>query len=302
MFDVGRKPETSREAIAVAIVRVSPATIVLVNEGKSPKGDIVEVAKISATMAAKKTSELIPFCHPIPIDHIKVDVLIKEQHIEIITEVHSISKTGVEMEALTAASIAALTVYDMLKPIDDSLSIESIRLLKKTGGIGDFEKKSDIKLKAAVLVSSDSIAAGKGQDKSGKIIVDRLSKNGFEVIKYEVVADDKKIIMNSLKNFCDELGVNLVITCGGTGLGPRDVTPDATKEIIEKQVQGVSEMLRGYGQKRTPLSMLSRGVTGVRRNTVIINLPGSTRAVSESLDALFPGILHSFRMLSGHGH
>ena len=102
--------------------------------------------------------------------------------------------------------------------------------------------------------------------------------------------------------FCDELKVDIVITSGGTGVGPHDNTPDVTRKIIDKELVGVSEMIRAYGQKRTPLSMLSRGVVGVRGNTLIINLPGSVRAVSESLDSLFPGILHLFKMLWGYKH
>src|SRR5919112_6265647 len=129
MFDIGDKSETLRSATARAIVKVRPNTIKLIKEGKSPKGNIVDTARISATMAAKRTWELIPYCHPIPIDHIKVDVSLKEESIEITAEIKSIWKTGVEMESLTAVSIAALTIYDMLKPVDDSLSIESVRLL-----------------------------------------------------------------------------------------------------------------------------------------------------------------------------
>ena len=93
-----------------------------------------------------------------------------------------------------------------------------------------------------------------------------------------------------------------MITSGGTGIGPRDVTPEVTRRVIEKEMTGVAEALRAYGQKRTPLSMLSRGVAGVRGTTVIINLPGSAKAVSESLDSLFPGILHTYKVLWGHGH
>jgi cyclic pyranopterin monophosphate synthase len=105
-----------------------------------------------------------------------------------------------------------------------------------------------------------------------------------------------------LINACDTLKVDLALTCGGTGLGPRDTTPEATRNVIEKEVTGISEALRMYGQKRTPMSMLSRGVAGVRGKTIIVNLPGSVKAVSESLDALIPGILHASKMLEGHGH
>lgn len=300
MFDVGDKPETMRTAVAQAIVKVEPATITLIKEGKSPKGNIIDAARLAATTGAKKTWDLLPYCHPIPIDSIKVDVLLKEQSIEITVDVKNTAKTGVEMEALTGACIGALTVYDMLKPVDETLSIESVRLLNKRGGLKTFFEKFDRGLKAAVLVMSDS--RGEKEDQSGKVVIDRLVKNGFEVVEYKVIPDEVGLIESELKRFCDELKVDIVLTSGGTGLGPRDVTPEATRKVIEKEVSGVAEILRAYGQKRTPLSMLSRGVAGVRGTTVIVNLPGSVRAVSESLDSLFPGILHIYKMLGGYGH
>lgn len=300
MIDVGDKPETLRTAIAQAVVKVHPATIALIKEGKSPKGNIVDAARIAATMGAKRTWDLLPYCHPIPIDSIKVDVSLKEESIEITVNVRSVWKTGVEMESLTGTSIAALTVYDMLKPLDETLSIESIKLVKKTGGLKSFDEKFDRKLKAAVLVTSDS--RRDSDDESGKVVIDRLAEHGFEVISYKVISDEKDLIESELKRDCDELKADIVITSGGTGLGPRDVTPEATMSVIEKEVVGVADALRAYGQKRTPLSMLSRGVAGTRGNTVIVNLPGSVKAVSESLDSLLPGILHVYKMLGGYGH
>ena len=300
MFDVGDKPPTLRTAVAQAIVKVEPATINLINEGKSPKGNIVDAARLSATMAAKRTWDLLPYCHPIPIEHVKVDVALKEQSIEVTVDVKNVGRTGVEMEALTAACIAALTIYDMLKPVDETLSIESIKLLKKRGGLKTFAERFDRGLKAAVLVASDS--RGEREDQSGKVVIDRLVKNGFEVVEYKIIPDEPDLIESELKRFCDELKVDIVLTSGGTGLGPRDVTPEVTRKIIEKEVSGIAETLRAYGQQRTPLSMLSRGVAGVRGTTVIVNLPGSVKAVSESLDSLFPGILHIYKMLGGYGH
>ena len=127
MFDIGDKPDTLRTATAQAIVKVDPATITLIKEGKSPKGNIVDAARLAATMGAKRTWDLLPYCHPIPIDSIKVDVSLKEQSIEVTVDVKSVWKTGVEMESLTGASIAALTIYDMLKPVDETLSIGWLR-------------------------------------------------------------------------------------------------------------------------------------------------------------------------------
>jgi cyclic pyranopterin phosphate synthase len=301
MFDVADKSDTLRLATAQAVVRISPLTSKLIKEGKSPKGDIFDAARIAATMAAKRTSDLIPYCHPIPIDDIKVDVLLKDDYcIEIKVQVKTVWKTGVEMESLTAACVASLTIYDMLKPIDESLSIESVKLLEKHGGTKDFQERHAREFKAAVLVTSDS--RGEREDKSGKIIINKLKENGFDVIEYKVIGDDIDTIESELKRFCDELKPDVVVTSGGTGVGPRDNTPDATKKIIQKELTGIAETLRSYGQRRTPLSMLSRGIAGVRGRTLIVNLPGSTKAVSQSLNSMFPGILHIFNMLEGKGH
>ncbi|MFL6490392.1 MAG: bifunctional molybdenum cofactor biosynthesis protein MoaC/MoaB [Nitrososphaera sp.] len=302
MFDIGDKSETLRIATARAIVKVGSKTIQLIKEGKSPKGNIVDAARISATMAAKRTWDLLPYCHPIPIDHIKVDILINTESIEVEVQVKTTWKTGVEMESLTGASIAALTIYDMLKPVDESLVIESIKLLAKSGGMKDFHEKYTKPLKAVVIVISDSVSKGERPDKSGKLAVERLNSCGFEVVDYRVIPDDVSQIESSLIIASDERKVDLVLTCGGTGLGPHDVTPEATGKILDKEAIGISEALRMHGQKRTPLSMLSRGAAGVRGKTVIVNLPGSVKAVSESLDALIPGILHASKMLGGHGH
>ena len=302
MIDVGDKAETLRTAVAQAIIKASPKTIDLIQQGKSPKGNIEDAARISATMGAKRTWDLLPYCHPIPIDHIKVDVSFKTDSIEVQVQLKTTWKTGVEMESLTGASIAALTIYDMLKPVDETLVIESVKLLAKSGGMKGFYEDYDRSLKAAVIVVSDSVSKGERPDRSGKLAIERLKSEGFEVLDYQVIPDEFSKIESSLINACDTLKVDLVLTSGGTGLGPRDTTPEATRNVIEKEVIGISEALRMYGQKRTPMSMLSRGLSGVRGKTIIVNLPGSAKAVSESLDALIPGILHGPRMMGGHGH
>lgn len=305
MFDVSKKGDTLRFATAQAIIKVSPESIDLIKNEKTPKGDIIEAAKISATLGAKKTWELIPYCHPIPIDHISTQLLLYQSSIEIKVSVKSVWKTGVEMEALTGCSVAALAVYDMLKPIDEHLSIESIKLLDKTGGKRDFIESLNKKINVAIFVISDSTFNGTRVDKSGKIIIDRL-KNTYatntEIVGYEILPDNIDKIKASLIKYSDEKKVDLIITSGGTGFSKRDVTPEATKMVIDKEANGISETIRSYGQRRTPLSMLSRGISGTRDKTLIVNLPGSTKAVSESLDLLLPSIFHVFNMLGGKGH
>lgn len=141
MVDVGDKAESHRTARAEARLIAGPDTLKLARDGNAKKGDVIAVAELAGVMAAKKTADLIPLCHPLPLTDIQVQIEIEETHIQVTTDVRTRGQTGVEMEALTAASVAALTLYDMLKAADKSMTIESVRLLEKTGGVsGDFKR------------------------------------------------------------------------------------------------------------------------------------------------------------------
>jgi cyclic pyranopterin phosphate synthase len=190
----------------------------------------------------------------------------------------------------------------MLKPLDDSLEIGKIELLRKKGGKSDFKQNFKEPLKTAVLVLSDSVSAGKKEDKSGRIIKQKLTGEPVVVEEYAILPDEFELIKEKLIELTDERKLDLILTTGGTGLSPRDVTVEATKEIIEREVPGISEAGRSYGFRRTPYAMLSRGVTGIRGKTIIINLPGSSRGVSESMDAIFPWVLHAYWILRGSDH
>lgn len=136
MVDVGSKPATDREATARGYVSVQPETARLISDGLMKKGDVLTVAQLAGIMGAKRTSDLIPLCHPLSLNQIKVDLQLNEEQsrIEITATVSTSAKTGVEMEALTAVSVAALTVYDMCKSVDRGIRIESVRLVRKRGG------------------------------------------------------------------------------------------------------------------------------------------------------------------------
>jgi molybdenum cofactor biosynthesis protein MoaC len=302
MRDISRKIKTLRSAVAQATLRVSPSTISLIKKNKIPKGNPLEVAKVSAIQGAKNTSQIIPYCHPLPVDFVGVEFMLGKSQIVVNVEVKAIYKTGVEMEALTGASIAALTLYDMMKMLDDDMEILGVKLLSKRGGKSDFKITKRLRLRAAVLVMSDSVSVGKKKDESGKVIVERLKELKIGIAEYAVIQDDAKEITNKLLYYADKLKLDLVITTGGTGLGPRDNTPEALRKIIEKEISGVSEAVRAYGQERLPYAMLSRSVAGVRGKTIFVSLPGSKNAVIEGLDAMLPALLHSFNMLRGEGH
>jgi cyclic pyranopterin phosphate synthase len=300
--DISKKINTLRTAKAHAILKASPDTIRRIQSGDLPKADPLPIARVAAVQAAKNTSQIIPYCHPMPIEFVGVDFVLGTDQIDIDVEVKAIYKTGVEMEALTAASVAALTLYDMLKIIDEEMEIGTVKLVSKKGGKSDFKDRASTDLRCAVLVMSDSISEGKKTDESGKLIEKRLRDEGLTVADYRVIRDDKTVIEKQLKQYADEMNMDFVITTGGTGLSPRDCTPEAMAEVIERVVPGMAETARAYGQERTPYSMLSRGICGVRGKTLIVNLPGSRGGVSDSLDALFPAVLHAFNMMKAGGH
>jgi molybdenum cofactor synthesis domain-containing protein len=247
--------------------------------------------------AVKSCPAIIPYCHPLPVDYVGVDFELVDDRITVCVEVKAIYKTGVEMEAMTGASVAALTLYDMLKMLDEDMEILSVRLDKKKGGKSDFREAFERPIRAAVLVMSDSISAGTKSDLSGKMIVERLKAEGVDVCDYSIVADDVDVIVSALVGYADEQKLDLVVTTGGTGLSPRDCTPEAMAKIIERSIPGIAEAARAYGQERTPYAMLSRAQAGIRGGTIFLNLPGSPGGVSDSLNALFPAVLHSFNML-----
>ncbi len=301
MRDVSNKYITLRSAKAVATLNVSSTTIEAIKTGNVPKADPIGVAKVAGIQAAKNTSILIPYCHQVPLDFVGIDIILDSNVITINSTVKAIWKTGVEMEALVAASTAALTLYDMLKIIDDTMEISSTRLIEKRGGKSGM-KQTGKGLSATIFVMSDSISQGTAQDRSGKFLEERLKSFGFEVRGLKVLPDNLEVIVKELLWSTDNDQLDLVVTTGGTGIGPRDVTPEATLKVIQKRLVGVEESMRKYGQDRLPQAMMTRGIVGVRGKTLIINFPGSTSGVDDGINALFPAIIHTFRMLKGEKH
>jgi len=305
MRNITSKQISLRSAEASGKVFCSATTLELIQNNKIPKGNIFECARAAAFFAAKKTDQLLPHCHPVGIDSMEVtfDVFNEgnKSGINISANAKFIGRTGIEMEVLTGVSIAALTIYDMLKPVDKVLEISEIKLLDKKGGKSDRKKFFSTPPPCAVLVCSDSTAAGKREDNSGKIIIEILKSFNVEGIDYKIVPDEASTIINEINNWVDR-DIHFVFTTGGTGLSPRDNTVDAVRSIIEREANGITEAMRSYGQMRTPLAMMSRSVAGTVKNTMIVTLPGSTQGARESLEAILPALFHARKMLLGGGH
>lgn len=295
MVNITHKQNSLRKAIASALVKVSSQqTIDAIKNKLVPKGDVFEFSRAAGLLAIKKTSDVIPDCHPLPVEFAAITFSINELTVIINVEVHTIYKTGVEVEAMHGASVVALVMYDMLKPIDKHVEISSIKLESKSGGKTDLKLNVD-NLKCAVVVCSDSISKGENEDKSGKKIIERLQQLQIETNSYLIVADDIDAIQSALKKYVADK-FDMVLFTGGTGLSQRDNTPEAIKPLLEKEIPGICEVARSYGQQRMPFAMLSRSVAGFIKNTLVITMPGSVRGVEETMDALFPQVLHLFEL------
>ena len=315
MVDVGEKTPSRRVARARARLRMSPEAAGAVRDGSGPKGEVLAVARLAGVQAAKQTAGLIPLAHPLPLSYVDVeaDVDAAAGVVTIVAEARTTAETGVEMEAMTAAAVAALTVYDMVKGLEREIEIEQVVLLEKRGGKSDYVRAGEeaagspdggggepaAVAGAAVVTVSTSKAAGPGLDESGPRLRELAEGLGLEVVAQEIVSDDAAAIGALLRSLADERRCALILTSGGTGVAPSDVTPEATRGVIDREVDGLGEAMRLASRPHTQNWMLSRGVAGVRGATLIVNLPGSPRSIGEIGGEVAGALGHALRLVAG---
>ncbi|MGH8461871.1 MAG: bifunctional molybdenum cofactor biosynthesis protein MoaC/MoaB [Stenotrophobium sp.] len=298
MKNVSAKPDTLRTATAACVLHAPADCIVLLRERRAEKGDALEIGRMAAMLAAKKTWELLPLCHQLPLTGIDITYELGDAQVGISARVETIAGTGVEMEALTAASICALTIYDMLKPHaeQDALRVTDLRLLEKTGGKSQYARALSPPGRAVILAASDAVSSGKKKATAAQTVREGLERAGLRVEATEIMPDEPAQIAERVRHHLTQ-GVELIATVGGTGVYGRDQTIAAVKPLLDKELPGFMEAARGYGQRRTPYAMLSSGIAGVAGKTLIITFPGSTRGAQETLTALISGIVHAIEGL-----
>ena len=299
MVDVTDKVVTVRMAKAEGEIHLQQATIASIQDDFIPKGNVLTTAKLAGIQAAKKTSELIPLCHQLNLSWVDIEFEISDTYISIKSTVKTKEATGVEMEALTAVSVAALTIYDMCKAVDKTISIGDVHLIEKKGGRSDH--RSDYSPKTAVLVLSQSVHEGKSEDTSGQILKEGLTKYGCQIDHSDVIPDDGARLKVVIEDLISK-GFELVVTSGGTGVGPHDVTIETIEPLLTQRLPGVEQALHSYGRTKTFTAMLSRLLAGRIGDTFVICLPGSPGAAKDALTVLMPSFLHVFSMAAGQRH
>jgi cyclic pyranopterin phosphate synthase len=283
-----------QEAHAEAVLQVgSPDTIQAILDNQVPNGNVFETARVAGLLAAKNTHLSLPHVYPVPIEFARIEFSFADLEIRVLVKIGSVSKSNLEMEAMHAASIVALTIYDMLKVIDSGLRIREIRLLQNGiihAGQADF-KPFDV----AVVVCSNAVFKGIKPDSAGQQIVTKLTLLGGKITSYDLIPDE----VDQIREFARRLSLQnqLVIFIGGTGLSNTDCTTEALLPLLDTRIRGVEEAMRSYGQKLTPYAMFSRSLAGKIGTCLVLALPGSTRGAKESMDAIFPGVLHSLGSL-----
>lgn len=300
MVDISHKLTTLRSATAEGKLLCSGATIERVRQQDLPKGDLFNVARAAAYLAAKNTDRLLPHCHPVRLDALDFQHSIEADGIRITVTAKSLDRTGIEMEVLTAVSVALLTIYDMLKPIDGELQISGIRLLDKKGGKKD-QARGAHPLAVRIVVVSDRVAAGKAEDKAVAAIAEVLATQQLECHDRSVVPDEAdKIAAECHRAKTDK--IELLLFSGGTGVGPRDITPEAIRPLLDVVLPGAEESMRRYGTERNPMAMLSRSLCGFAGDTLVLCLPGSPKGAAESLRALISTVRHAIDIRRGGAH
>lgn len=317
MINVAEKAVTHRRAIAEGRIFASRQTISRIKEKSLPKGDPLPLAEAAGIMAAKRTSETLPLCHPLSLDSVRVECVVELDCVVVSCEAIAYAKTGVEMEALNGAMAALLCIYDLTKGIDPALTIEGVYLKIKEGGKSGVwvhpkeqkepkihPPKAEISFTGArvdVVTLSDRCSKGLATDESGPLIAEFFRGRDAQVSAVTVIPDEKSEIQRVIVGLLESRPQIICLT-GGTGIGPRDVTPEAVTELGARWIPGIGELLRSSGSLQTQNAWLSRGGAAVIGSTLLLLLPGSPKAVRHGLSQVERLAKHSLGMIVGDGH
>jgi len=297
MIDISHKSTTLRYARASGKIFLTPETVSKVREKKVPKGDVAEVARAAGIQAAKRAPDIMVFSHTLPLDWAEISMELLEDGLKFTAEARTVWKTGLEMEVMAGVTAALLNAYDMLKPLQDDIRIGDIHLEEKRGGKSDYSDQFENPLQAVILTVSSAKKEGRRENRSATLIREFLKGRQINIAEEMILDEDAGILEDELLKRSDNENIDLVVITGASGPQKNDIAPDVVKKLSDRLLPGLSEAMHQYGYQRTPYAMLSSQAAGLRKSTLILSLPGSSRGAEESLNAIFPGVLHLFRMI-----
>tara|TARA_R110001592_G_scaffold16881_1_gene71356 strand:- start:29403 stop:30428 length:1026 start_codon:yes stop_codon:yes gene_type:complete len=320
MIDVGRKRPTRRRAVAAGKIYMGAEAFDRIKTSTLPKGDVLALAEAAGITGAKKTPDMLPMCHTLPLDQVTIHCALDDTNHSVIVycQAAAYAKTGVEMEALAGVHNALLTIWDLTKGVDPNLTIGDISLLLKTGGksgvwvnpngipdwlASQLDDEKVLKDKtAAFVVMSDRASKGEYEDKTGPVLEEVLISAGAKLVNHIIIPDDQDTIAATIKSICSEHSPDILIASGGTGPGPRDVTPDVLQKISDRMLEGLGNHLRNESMHYTDTAWLSRMTAGMVGSTLVIAFPGSPKAVKECWNIIAPFIGDALDKIKKQGY
>ncbi len=301
MIDVSAKPRRLRTARAEGRLLCTAETLDRIETNQLPKGDLFHTARAAALLAVKRTPDLIPHCHPVAIEGTVVEFRNERAAdgsgiVIASVEVKSIGRTGPEMEAVTAVSVALCVAYDLLKAIDTTLRIADIALVAKTGGKSDPTLRVREGMTAALITWSEAVESGRKAGGAADAVAERLTTAGLSVSSSDVVSGDGDRMIALLNEILSR-NPDFIFTLGGTGSSPGDAVPELLRKHADRELPGIGERMRAHGAERTPLALFTTPLAVVWKETLVVALPGSRSGAMESLDAVLPGLFQARRMI-----
>lgn len=290
MDNIGQHITANCETIAQVEIQMDEMAWQVYNEA------VFAAVKVAVELAVKNASGVIPGVHMAAFDAITLSQERIEDALVYQLSLQAIHKTSLDTQALYGLSVAAVSLLQLVGS-NGSVSFGAAEIIKSKHPYLTDKRMFPSGLSAAVVVCSDSISAGSKSDAAGKAIIAELEKYQVKVNHYEVIPDQSTVISQRARNLSKTH--HLLIYTGGTGLSLRDVTPESLEPLLERRIPGIEETIRAYGQQRVPYAMLSRSVVGTIGNCLVMALPGSTNGARESMQAVFPHLLHVFKILRG---
>jgi molybdenum cofactor biosynthesis protein MoaC len=291
MDDSSSRPESQTKAEAEAKVYFNNGTERIILEDGNPKIDIITAAKIAGIQAAKKTSEFIPLHHSNALNWVEIDITAEEKYLKITSTVKAITRSSLEMEALTATSVAALTIVDLCKDSDPGVTIQDLKLVQHASKKKILTTKTS--LKVGIIVISDRVIAGLAEDEAGQILQEGFKEAGYQVDNYSIITNDSDKLIEKIQDWLEQ-DIELIVTTGGNGIGPRDITLSSVEPFFDYRLEGVEQTLHSIAQINNSGFYVDRLAAGKIGKTIVICLPMDANLAQDALNIFLPNIHQAF--------